>query len=320
MVPEDADGDVDLDVLERIIREHRAQVKLVALSHVATSSGKVYDVEAVGQITKQHGIPFLLDACQSVGQMPIDVQQIGCDFLSGTGRKYLRGPRGSGFLYASRKMQQLFEPAALDLHGAEWTSHTEYRMDPTAKRYELYEMSYAAKVGLGVAVDYALSLGMGAIWKRVQHLAGAMRRQLAASPRVTVRDEGLVRCGLVTFTLDGISPQAVKAFLSTRNINVHVSGKGSTLLDMTKRGLASVVRASVHYYNTEEEIGLLVGALREMAEVGGATAERRVSMEDGGKRSVSFEDGRVQAGRRVSFEGGDVQVGRRVMEHGWAKL
>ncbi len=258
VVPSDGNGSLDLQALENMIDE---RVKLIAISHVPTNGGLINPASGVGRIARAAGIPYLLDACQSVGQINLDVAQIGCDFLSATGRKYLRGPRGSGFLYASETMRERLEPPFIDLHGATWVDRDHYRLQPDARRYENWEFNYAAVLGLGVAVDYALGWGLPAIERRVTRLAERLRSRLASCPGITVRDIGRHRCGIVTFTQEGKDPEAIQADLARKKINVSTSGRSSTLLDMERRGLEKVVRASVHYYNTDEEIERLIEAL-----------------------------------------------------------
>ncbi|KAK9841124.1 hypothetical protein WJX74_000394 [Apatococcus lobatus] len=263
-IPEDDLGDIDVGALESLIKERPQKPVLIAVTHVPTSSGRVYSAEAVGRVAQREGITYLLDACQSIGQMPLDVRALGCDYLTGTGRKYLRGPRGSGFLYASRKAMAKHEPAALDIHGATWTGEQDYKLDPTAKRYEVYEMSMAAKVGLGVAVEYALNLGMPHIWDRVCSLATLMRQKLEELPGLELHDKGRQLCGIISFSLKSHSPAEVKAALASKGINISVSAAPSTLLDFRVRGLEAVARASVHYYNTGEEVDALFEELKQL--------------------------------------------------------
>jgi len=210
-VPSDAAGELDVAALQRMIDD---RVRLIAITHVPTNGGLVNPAAAIGQIARSAGIPFLLDACQSVGQMPIDVTAIGCDMLSATGRKFLRGPRGTGFLYVRRAWLDRLDPPFLDLHAARWVARDRYDIDPTAKRFENWECNVAAKLGLGGAIDYALAWGLRDIEQRVQDLAQALRAGLAAIPGVTVRDLGRRPCGVVTFTHDRHSPDRIKSALA----------------------------------------------------------------------------------------------------------
>jgi selenocysteine lyase/cysteine desulfurase len=210
-------------------------------------------VAAIGKIARAAGILYLVDACQSVGQMPIDVQEIGCDMLSATGRKYLRGPRGTGFLYVRREVLEHLEPPFLDLHAATWTARDHYEIRPDARRFENWETNYAGKIGLATAIDYAMQWGLDNIWRCTKNLAYQLRTQLTILPGVIIRDRGITQCGIVTFTVEGLDPEEIQRQLANQHTNVSVSIRSSTHLDMEARGLTSMVRASIHYYNTEEE-------------------------------------------------------------------
>lgn len=251
VIPNDAHGQLSIDALQNAIDE---RVKLIAITHVPTNGGLVNPVAEAGKVARQNGILYLVDACQSVGQMPINVEQIGCDLLSATGRKYLRGPRGTGFLYVRKSVLEQLEPPFLDMDAATWLARDRYEMQPGMRRFETFEANYAAKIGLGVAIDYALQWNMTVIWRRIKTLAYMLRTRLSPLPGVIVRDRGVNQGGIVTFTVENKDPQEIKAALSQQRINVTVTQRRGTLLDMDARGLESAVRASVHYYNSEEEI------------------------------------------------------------------
>jgi selenocysteine lyase/cysteine desulfurase len=258
VVPNDEHGQISLAALASMVDE---RVRLIAITHVPTNGGLVNPAAGIGAIARQAGIPYLLDACQSAGQMPLDVQAIGCDMLTATGRKYLRGPRGTGFLYVRKTLLERLTPPFLDLHAARWVAPDRFEIRPDARRFENWEAYIAGKVGLGVAVDYALTLGLEPIRARVVALAETLRQALAALPGVTVQDLGLERCGIVSFTRTGLPPDEVKAALRARGINLSVSRIASTRLDMAARDLTEVLRASVHYYNAEDEIARFCAAL-----------------------------------------------------------
>ena len=262
VVPNDASGQISLDALAAMLDE---RVRLICLTHVPTNGGLVNPAAAVGALARASGIPFMLDACQSAGQLPLDVEELGCDILTGTGRKFLRGPRGTGFLYVRRALIEQLEPPLIDLEAAEWISRDDYRLRPDARRFETWETNYAAKLGLGAAVDYALDWGLEGIWSRVSRLGETLRQGLQALPGVTVRDLGDVRCGIVSFTCDGMAAGDVRAGLRNQGVNVSVSPQRYTRLDMEARGLPEVVRASVHYYNTEHEIDVVCDRLGRLS-------------------------------------------------------
>jgi cysteine desulfurase/selenocysteine lyase len=251
IIPNDDYGQVSVKALQDLVDE---QVKLIAITHVPTNGGLVNPAVQIGKVAREAKIPYLLDACQSVGQMPIDVQAIGCDMLSVTGRKYLRGPRGTGFLYVQRSILEQLEPPFLDLHAAKWVTKDRFEIRADARRFENWETYCAGKIGLGIAIDYALSWGLENIWARISNLSNMLRTRLSNVQHVKLHDLGMQKCGIITFTLDGQDPQETRRKLAEQRINVSVSLAESTRIDMDKRGLASVVRASVHYFNSEEEV------------------------------------------------------------------
>jgi selenocysteine lyase/cysteine desulfurase len=260
-IPDDAHGAVDVDALRNLIDD---RVKLIAITHVPTNGGLVNPAAAIGAVAREHGIPFLLDACQSAGQMPLDVEALQVDMLSATSRKYLRGPRGMGFLYVRESLIPDLEPPFIDLRAATWTAPGEYRLSDDAIRFENWECNVAAKIAMGTAVDYALDWGLDNIETRVTALAGMLREGLAALPGVVLRDRGSRQCGIVSFTVADMAPGDVVAGLNSRGINLSVSRATSTQLDMHARGLDALVRAGIHYYNDEDEVARFLAALEDV--------------------------------------------------------
>ncbi len=260
-VPNDDYGQIDIRALANLIDD---RVKLISISHIPTGGGLVNPAKAVGQLAKAAGIPYLLDACQAVGQLPLDVDELGCDLLSGTGRKYLRGPRGTGLLYVRHGWIERLEPPMLDQHAATLLSPTSYQLRLDAKRFENWEQYFAGKAALGVAIDYALGWGIEAIQARVYALAATLRKKLTAIDGVRVTDEGVEQCGIVTFMADQCAADAIKTALAAHKINVSASSGSGSLVSFQQRGLIAVVRASVHYYNTEAEIERFVDILQKV--------------------------------------------------------
>jgi cysteine desulfurase/selenocysteine lyase len=262
VIPDDADGVLDPAALERMIDD---RVRLIAMTWVPTNGGLVNPAAEVGRIARAHGIPYLLDACQAVGQMQVDVAALGCDMLSATGRKFLRGPRGTGFLYVRRDLLRQLEPPVIDHFAAPWVAADRYELRTDARRFETWENNYAARLGLGVAIDYALALGMEAIEDRSRGLADQLRSELHSISGVTIHDLGPRPAAIVTCSVAGIEADVVKTTLAKAGINVTASRASSTLLDATARQLPTVVRASPHYYNTEDELRAMVSEIRKLS-------------------------------------------------------
>jgi cysteine desulfurase/selenocysteine lyase len=261
MIPNDANGNFPLNQLAAAIT---ARTRLIAVTHIPSTAGNVLPVAAIGEVARKHNIVYLLDACQSAGQIPLDVQAIGCDMLAVTGRKYLRGPRGSGFLYVRKAIQDKLKLMCFDGRTVTSVNQQNFVVRPDARRFEWYEKNPAIVLGLQNAVEYALNIGIDRIWQRVQDVASLFRKRLGELNGVTVHDQGDELCGIVTFSVTGIPATEVRAKLAAKNINVHIGLAKSTLYYMNRKGLDNIVRASVHYYNTEDEIERVCGELRSI--------------------------------------------------------
>lgn len=260
-VDNDEHGQIDVKALENLIDD---RVKLISITHIPTGGGLINPAIEVGKIANAAGIPYLLDSCQGVGHIELDVEQIGCDMMCGTGRKYLRGPRATGLLYVKQSFIKNLEPYVLDQHAATLISPTEYTIREDAGRFENWEQFYAGKAALGVAIDYAMSYGMPEIQSRIISLADELRQKLLNVDGVTLTDEGLAKCGIVTFKTVQKTPSDIKYRLQEKQINVSVSDGSGSLVSFQQRGLVEVVRASVHYYNTSEEVDYFVASLSKV--------------------------------------------------------
>ena len=262
-VPNDENGQIDIQALKNLIDD---RVKLISITHIPTGGGLVNPAREIGKIARSEKIPFLLDSCQGVGQIPIDVEEIGCDVVCGTGRKYLRGPRGTGLLYVRKALIEKLEPPLLDLHAATLLSSKDYRIRSDAKRFENWEQYFAGKAALGAAIEYALSYGLDSIRSRIYQLADNLRDKLEHIDGIKMTDEGLEKCGIVTFMTARMSPSDIKGSLRKQRINVSISEGSGNLVSFQHRGLTGVVRASLHYYNTEQEIDYFIETLNTLLE------------------------------------------------------
>lgn len=262
-VPDAPEGGVDLAAMEETI--HRRRPRLVAVTHVPTNSGLVQDVAAIGRMCRTRDIPYLVDGCQSVGQLPIDVEEIGCDFFSATSRKYLRGPRGAGFLYVSdRALDAGFEPLFPDMRSADWIDADLYQPAPDARRFESWEFAWALVVGTGAAARYADEVGVSEGGARAHALAADLRERLADLPTATVLDRGPRLSATVTASFDGHVPADLVRELRTRGINTSSQTRIDAVLDYDRKGVDGALRMSPHYFNDDSDLDALIGALHEI--------------------------------------------------------
>jgi monomeric sarcosine oxidase len=258
IVPNDDAGRIDLRQLERALER---PARLVTVAHVPTSSGLIEPVQEIGELCRTHGVPFLLDATQSVGQLPVDVRNIGCDILVATGRKFLRGPRGTGLLYVSPTIRESLRPLSPDVRGAEWRSPDTFDLDSSAKRFETWEAPHALQLGFGVALAQARVTGIDVVAAHVDRLASQMRDRLSAISGVSVVDPPAAGGGIVTFVVSGQDPRETKEVLRRRGIRVVAVPASHGQWDLGHRGLECVVRASVHVYNDVDDLDALEAAV-----------------------------------------------------------
>lgn len=276
VIDNDSNGQISLDQLSAKLDD---SVRLIALTHIPSQSGVIHPAAEVGKLARQHRILYLLDACQSAGQLDLDVNALGCDMLTGSGRKYLRGPRGTGFMYVRHSILDYLKPATLDLHSANWTQTDQYEWRDDARRFEIWEQFVAGKIGLAAAADYATTIGMTAIEAETRRLAGELRDRLNDLPGVILHDQGYQQSdadpgatrsssgltglsGIVTFELADHDATVLQHQLRQQRINISVIKQQNTRLDFERRGLRNINRASVHYYNTDQEIEQFCDAVR----------------------------------------------------------
>ena len=263
--PDAPEGGIDPQAVRELIRRRRPT--LLALSWIPTNSGLVQPAEPIGEICREADIPYILDACQAVGQMPVDVGRLHCDYLAAATRKFMRGPRGVGFLYVSdRALEAGAYPLTVDMHGADWTDPETFALKPDARRFEQWEISHALVLGAGAAAGYALEVGIGKARERSWGLAASVRERLAEMDGIRVLDRGRSLCAIATAELGGRNAEQVKLALRARGINTSSPLREDAVIDMDEKRAASAIRISPHYYNTADEIDRAHAALAEVLE------------------------------------------------------
>ncbi|MDP9048405.1 MAG: aminotransferase class V-fold PLP-dependent enzyme [Bacteroidota bacterium] len=253
-------GGVDLNDLDEQLKEYHP--KLLSVTHIPTNSGLVQPAEEIGAIVKKYDTIYLLDACQSAGQKELNVEKLHCDFLSVTSRKFLRGPRGAGFLYISDKtLNRGLEPLFIDMRGAEWVEKDIYIPRKDATRFEDWEFAHALLLGTKVSIEYCLNIGIERIWERIQYLAAYTREKLRQINALRLLDEGPELCSIITFTIPGFEAEVIKNELGKKKINVVTSYRNFAVIDFDKKGVKWAIRVSPHYFNTESEIDIFLEQL-----------------------------------------------------------
>jgi len=261
VIPSGNSGATSPTALEQMLDE---RVKLIAVNWIPTNGGLINPAAEIGRVANRHNIPYLLDACQAVGQMPVDVSDIGCDYMTSAGRKWLRGPKGSGFLYVKEERLNDFEPAIIDDIGAAWTEPDRYVLRADARRFETHEHSPAIRLGLGAAAEYALSIGIEKIQDHVRGVADNIRKELSDMPGISVQDLGSENCGLVTFHHESLSAGEIMARLQDKGIWAKTIPRAGALMDTTARGIGDLMRISAHYFNSADDVGTCLRELRSM--------------------------------------------------------
>jgi len=264
-------GGADPQSVKELLRDPR--VRMLAVTWVPTNSGLMQPVEALGEVAEAAGVPYLVDGCQAVGQIPVDVAKLRCDFFSGTARKFLRGPRGIGFLYVSdRALQRGDFPLYIDMRGADWVSADSFAPAPDARRFENWEFAYSLVLGLGEAARYALEVGVERGGRRARELAATLRSKLSGLSGIRVLDRGRDLAAIVTIEVGGWDATELSKLLRTRGINSSASLRAYAVIDMDEKQAATALRLSPHYYNTEEELDQVVQQLKAVTLKGSAAS------------------------------------------------
>jgi selenocysteine lyase/cysteine desulfurase len=261
IVPNDDAGQIDVAALADLMDE---RTKLIGLTWVPTAGGLVNPAADVGRLARAADVLYLLDATQAVGQFPIDVSTVGCDMLTGTGRKFLRGPRGTGFLYVGPRALDRLDPFVAEIRSATWDGARSFTWADGARRLETWENSYVNVVGLGAAVRQALDIGLGPIGRRTAALGARLRTGLAEIGGVTVHDLGREQCAIVTARVAGVQTAEVADALARRGINVSTTVAEHNQFDT--RDVHPMLRLSPHYYNTEAEIDQAIDAMAALVD------------------------------------------------------
>lgn len=258
-IPCREDGTVSPDALAAMIDD---RVKLVALTWLPANSGLINPVAEIGEVTRAAGVPYFVDAGQALGQIEADVGAIGCDILKGTGRKFLRGPRGTAILYVRKSFLGTLDPVASDVLSAPWEEGGP-KLREDARRFETAEKPFALHLGLGEAIRQALEIGIADIRGRIIAQSEKLRAALSEIAGVTLLDLGGEKSGLVSFSMSKLSASELRERLARENINVASIAAAYCPVEMAERGFSEVARASVSYLTTDAEIERLADAMRK---------------------------------------------------------
>lgn len=256
-----AEGGVDLEHLESLVD---ANTKLISITHMPSSSGEIVDVAAVGRIARKHDILFQLDACQSAGHIPLNVNDLGCDIMTGTARKFLRGPRGIGFLYVNERARQKMEPIVLTNQSAAWVQSDKYDLRSDTRVFEAWERSVVNQLGFKAALDYYQNIGVKEAGHTLLNVADYLRSGLAVKSNVSMTCPHSARSAIITFNLTGLSPEDVKMRMEGHGISTQIASVNHTRLDLEARQIDKAVRVSPHYYTTSEDVDRFLDVLDQI--------------------------------------------------------
>lgn len=242
------------------------KTKLVAVNHVSNTLGCINPVREIVEVAGKYGAKVLIDACQSVPNMPVDVQALGCDWLVASGHK-MCGPTGAGFLYGKLEVLQAMPPF---LGGGEMIQdvsldHATYAALP--HKFEAGTPAIAEAVVLGAAIDYLSNIGMDRIADYEHFLTAYLYEKITQVPQVTLygpapQKDGSGRAAIATFTVDGVHAQDLSTLLDQSGIAIR-SGHHCTQPLHHILGVNSTARASLYFYNTPAEIDAFISSLEE---------------------------------------------------------
>lgn len=265
VVNADENGVVDPDSVEKAVDEN---TRLISVTHVSNSIGSVQPVAEIAQIASETGSLYLIDAAQSAGHMGVDVKKLGADFVAFPGHKGFLGPVGTGFLYCARNVQEKLQPLNLGGGTVDEVNADDFKLTEAPYCFEGGTQNIAGFIGLGAAIDYLKRIGMPKIEKHSQRLTQVLYQEIHDLEKITVYGSPENIYGIVSFNIDNINPHDLAKILDeSRSICVR-SGFHCAIPSMKHIGayeLDGTVRASIHYYNTLEEIEILIETLKEVS-------------------------------------------------------
>lgn len=264
----DEGGDISLSHLSELIDAWGKDIRVISVTHVPTHNAIINPVEKIGQLIRSAKTSgaladtavYMVDACQSVGQMPVDVQNIRCDVLTICSRKFLRGPRGVAAIYFRKETldreiaSNNAEPTFLNIPGFTWVQEHSYEMRRDGRCFETWESNYSAKTAFGRAINYYMARDPIGVERYVTGLAAHLRKVLRNVNGVSLTDVGANKSALVTFSMKGLPANGILHELEANNINVSIIDRRTAHINMNKRQQHFLLRSAVHYYNTKDEV------------------------------------------------------------------
>lgn len=252
-------GKVDIQLLEKVLSEYRG-VKVIAISHAVAHGSIVNPVEQIGVLARKYGALYIVDACQSVGQITVDVKEIDCDVLVASGRKWLCGPRGTGFMYIRNKTN--IRPTQLDLASADLILNDDYsvtgvKIRQDAKRFEIWERNIASQIGLATAIDIILNVGLDEISRKIKCFSTEIRNAISKNPKLILIGSEESSSGIVGFITkkSDVEKSILDSFVKN-GLTISTMSDWDCPLDFPKNGVKTIFRLSPHYYTNIETIEL----------------------------------------------------------------
>ncbi len=254
-------GFVDLDEYKKRINP---KTKLVVICHASNIYGSIQDAKAICILVKENGSLSLVDAAQTIARMPVNVKDLGCDFLAICGRKHLCGPQGCSALFVKEDRINLLEPIFVGGGVAKMTEDFEYELFPGVGRFNAGILNTSGAIGLGEAVNFWMNIGIDKVWEHIRNISIRIFEKLENLDATIYSPKDMEKqAGIISFRLPQIHPDQLADTLEKEyKILIRSGSPGSPVF--TELGVDKINRLAPHYYTGDEEFNRLFDAIEDI--------------------------------------------------------